>query len=48
MLLPEVATDQGWSREQLLAGVCRKARLPPDAYLDPRAELRVFETLKFS
>lgn len=47
VLLPEVAVDQGWTREELLAGVCRKAGLPPDAWRDPRTEIRVFTTLKY-
>lgn len=47
VFLPEVATDHGWSREELLAAVCQKARLPPDAWRDPEAVISVFETLKY-
>jgi AmmeMemoRadiSam system protein A len=43
LLLPQVAPEQGWNREQLLAGVCRKAGLPPTAWRDPGARLDVFE-----
>ncbi|MFC1517242.1 AmmeMemoRadiSam system protein B [Candidatus Margulisiibacteriota bacterium] len=32
LLLPQVATEQGWDRAELLIGICRKAGLPPDAW----------------
>jgi AmmeMemoRadiSam system protein A len=32
LLLPQVATEYGWSREEFLAHTCRKAGLPPDAW----------------
>lgn len=32
VLLPQVATEQGWSRTEFLQGTCRKAGLPLDAY----------------
>jgi len=44
LLLPQVATDQGWDRETLLSQVCRKAGLPPDAWRHPDCRLFVFET----
>lgn len=47
VLLPEVAVDQGWTREELLAGVCRKAGLPLDAWRDAETTIRVFETRKY-
>lgn len=31
-LLPQVAVEQGWSREELLTHACLKAGLPPDAW----------------
>jgi uncharacterized protein (TIGR00296 family) len=43
LLLPQVAPEQGWGRDELLAGVCRKAGLPPTAWRDPAARLEVFE-----
>jgi len=43
LLLPQVAAEAGWSREQLLAGVCRKAGLPAQSWRDPAARLLVFE-----
>lgn len=32
LLLPQVATEHGWSRETFLAETCRKAGLPADAW----------------
>ncbi len=32
LLLPQVASDEGWSREQFLEAVCRKAGLSDDAW----------------
>lgn len=32
VLLPQVATEQGWDRETFLAHTCLKAGLPPDAW----------------
>lgn len=32
VFLPQVATEQGWDREQLLTQLARKAGLPPDAW----------------
>lgn len=32
LLLPQVATEQGWDRETFLAQTCLKAGLPPDAW----------------
>lgn len=31
-LLPQVAAEQGWSREELLTHACLKAGLPPDSW----------------
>ena len=39
-LLPQVASDRGWDRDEFLVQVCRKAGLPPDAW--PTAELYRF------
>ena len=43
VLLPRVAPDHGWSRETLLAMACRKAGLPPDAWLDRRTAVFTFQ-----
>jgi AmmeMemoRadiSam system protein A len=32
LLLPQVATEWGWGREEFLAHTCGKAGLPPDAW----------------
>jgi AmmeMemoRadiSam system protein A len=32
VLLPQVATEYGWNREQFLQHTCTKAGLPPDAW----------------
>ena len=32
LLLPQVATEWGWNREQFLAQTCKKAGLPPDCW----------------
>lgn len=33
VLLPQVATEYGWTRDQFLQNTCVKAGLPPDAWL---------------
>ena len=43
LLLPQVAVDQGWSREEFLTGLCRKAGVPDGTWLDDGAELLGFE-----
>ena len=45
--LPEVATEQGWSREETLAHLSRKAGLPADAWREG-ASFRVFTSQKYS
>jgi AmmeMemoRadiSam system protein A len=45
VLLPQVAVEQGWNREEFLAYVCRKASLTPDAWKDPDTALYVFSAL---
>jgi len=34
VFLPQVATEQGWGLEDMLANLCMKAGLPPDAWRD--------------
>jgi len=43
LLLPQVASRYGWTREEFLHATCRKAGLPADAWQDPRTEILVFE-----
>ncbi len=42
LLLPQVATEYGWDREEFLRQTCLKAGLPPDAYRDPEAKIYRF------
>ena len=46
LLLPSVPVEQNWDVAQFLAGVCRKASLPNDAWKDPNVELDLFEGLE--
>jgi AmmeMemoRadiSam system protein A len=41
LLLPQVATEQGWDREAFLGGVCRKADLPEECWREG-AQLYIF------
>ena len=45
LLLPQVATEQGWSRETFLERTCYKAGLPKDAWKD--AEIYIFSAQIF-
>ena len=47
LLLPQVATEMGWTAEQLLAGVCHKAGLEPEEWREPDTELYVFQVEAF-
>jgi uncharacterized protein len=47
LLLPQVATEYGWSREMFLANTCRKAGLPEDAWKDRSTIIRSFEAQVF-
>ncbi|MEJ5377741.1 MAG: AmmeMemoRadiSam system protein B [bacterium] len=42
LLLPQVATDNGWGLETFLSQTCIKAGLPPDAWKDPQTEIYAF------
>ncbi len=42
LLLPQVATEQGWDRYQFLEATCRKASLPPAAWKEKSTEIYVF------
>ena len=41
-LLPQVATEYGWTREEFLQHTCYKAGLPPDAWKDKDTEIFVY------
>ncbi len=42
LLLPQVATEYGWNREEFLQQTCIKAGLHPMAYKDPDAKIYIF------
>jgi len=42
LLLPQVATEYGWNREEFLAHTCRKAGLPLNAWQDKDIEIYIF------
>jgi AmmeMemoRadiSam system protein A len=42
LLLPQVATEQGWDRTQFLENTCRKAGMDREAWKDPNTEIFVF------
>ena len=46
LLLPSVPEEQGWSVGEYLAGICRKAGLPPNAWQDQNTRLETFEGLE--
>jgi len=48
LLLPQVAADRGWSVEQFLQEVCRKAELAPAAWKDPETKILAFTAEVFS
>lgn len=47
VLLPQVATEQGWDRDTFLAHTCLKAGLPPDSWKDPGTIIEIFSAQVF-
>jgi AmmeMemoRadiSam system protein A len=47
LLLPQVATEYGWDREQFLTHTATKAGLPPDAWKRNEVKLFTFTVEKF-
>jgi len=47
VLLPQVATEWGWDREEFLSQTCRKAGLPLAAWRDPGTQILAFSALVF-
>lgn len=47
VLLPQVAYERGWLREEFLAQTCRKAGLPTDAWKDAATTIYSFEAEVF-
>jgi AMMECR1 domain-containing protein len=48
LLLPQVASEMNWNREQFLQGLSQKAGLDPGAYRSPKAKLSVFSAQVFA
>jgi len=48
LLLPQVATEQGWDARTFLEHVCAKAGLPSDTWQDPHSELETFTAQVFN
>jgi AmmeMemoRadiSam system protein A len=48
LLLPQVATEQGWDREAFLSHTCLKAGLPSDAWRDPDTCIEIFSAAVFA
>lgn len=48
LLLPQVATENGWDREAFLRHTCLKAGLPETAWKDPESRIYLFEAQIFS
>jgi len=48
VFLPQVAPEQGWSREDTLTNLCYKAGLPFKAWQSEDAKLSVFTAIVFS
>ena len=42
VLLPQVATEWNWGREEFLDHTCQKAGLPSDAWRDPKTQIMTF------
>jgi AmmeMemoRadiSam system protein A len=48
LLLPQVATEQGWERDTFLRHTCFKAGMSGDCWKDPSTEIYVFSAEVFS
>ncbi len=47
LLLPQVATEQGWDRDTFLTHACLKAGLPADAWRSPDTSIEIFSAIVF-
>ena len=47
LLLPQVATEYNWDREEFLQHTCMKAGLPSSAWRDPGTKIECFEAEVF-
>jgi uncharacterized protein (TIGR00296 family) len=48
LLLPQVATEQGWDQETFVSEACAKAGLPMDAWLREGTRVQVFQAEVFA
>ena len=48
VLLPQVATEQGWDLETFITHTCYKAGLPADAWKDSSTKIEIFSAQIFS
>ncbi len=48
LLLPQVAPEHGWDRQDLLEALCRKAGLERGAWRQARTDLSAFEAISWS
>jgi AmmeMemoRadiSam system protein A len=48
LLLPQVATENGWDRETFLRQTCVKAGLPPESWRSPECRIERFSAEVFS
>ncbi len=48
LLLPQVAVEWGWDRDEFLQQTCVKAGLPRDAWKDPHTKIFIFSAEIFS
>jgi AmmeMemoRadiSam system protein A len=48
ILLPQVAIEQNWDRQQFLEHTCLKAGLPRNAYQDPNTHIKIFSATIFN
>ncbi|MFH0803294.1 MAG: AmmeMemoRadiSam system protein B [bacterium] len=47
LLLPQVATEYGWGRDEFLKHTCLKAGLPPETWKEPGTQIVIFSALVF-
>jgi uncharacterized protein len=47
VLLPQVATENGWDRETFLDHTCHKAGIPPGSWRDPSTKIEIFSAEVF-
>ena len=48
VLLPQVATEQGWDLMTFVQHTCMKAGMMPDAWQDPATKIEIFSAIVFS